>query len=169
LQQKRNKTLDMDVNTLYAASSIGSQDDLDTKIIKEVWAEGYSAMNAFDSEVNCSGLDGKTYSDCYEASRNCGADKACNEMATKYAKALQGGYRKDFEAFKAKTESLGKLGELGKDIFNWLARGRGQETVVAPQFQPQSEVKPKTGLYIGLGILAVAAIGTAIYFATKKK
>lgn len=165
----------MDANTLYAAASVGKQAASDEQIIKEVWSEEHSNMTAEESVDNCDAAYEKqgaeAYNKCYQASLGC-KDADCNILAKKYAKALSKGYSGSFEEFKKKSANMSALGDLGKTIFGGLLanlankkrnNGKGADDTVYPQ------EKSKTGLYIGLGFVALVAIGTTIYFATRKK
>jgi len=162
----------MDVNTLFAASSIGRQDDIDSKIVKQVWGESHSNMTAVEVSDTCEHLeeDFTAIKKCTKAAMSCVRDSDCDEMAKRYAKALGKGYSKDFEDFKRRSASLAQAGDLGKEILSWFAKGnyrKGDNQNY--DVYPQNAKKSNTGLYIGLGVVAVAAIGVTIYFATRKK
>lgn len=167
----------MDVNTMYAASDLGLQDEYDTQIVKEVWSNSMSNMDAESSSANCEkayeAQGAEAYNKCYNASLSCGTDSACNAIAKKYGEALARGYSKDFESFKKRTGLLSQAGEIGKDILGGVLSGLGLSNSNNTSGRNSGAYydEPKrsnTGLYIGLGIVALAGISAAIYFARKK-
>lgn len=161
----------MDSNTLYAASLVGSQQDYDDAIIRDVWAEDHSNMTSTQAENACErayesqGAD--AYNKCRAAGISCGNDKACDAIHAKYAAALARGYSGSFEDFKRRSDTLNSLGQLGISLVSGLFGGRDQQAQGggAPYVAPPQ--KSRTGLYVVLGLVAVAGIGTAIYFANK--
>ena len=166
----------MDVNTMYAAAALGLQDEYDTQIVKDVWNNSMSNMNAGESTKNCFSVyeaQGSTAEGmCYQAGLSCGSDTDCNALAVKYAEALAGGYSKDFESFKKKSSFLVKAGEITGGILSGLLTSLGgdkdnQIDVGGGYYEPQK--KSRTSLYIGIGVVAVIGIGVAIYFARKNK
>ena len=173
----------MDVNTMYAAVDIGAQDEYDTQIVKDVWNNDTSNFQNFTEkdfagetnmcEATYEAQGGNSYAMCRSAALSCGTDVACNVIAEKYAKALEGGYSKDFEAFKKKTSMLASIGDIATNLLGGLISKLGggssdQDVEVGGGRVVIEQEKSKTGLYIGIGVVAVAAIGTAIYFARKK-
>lgn len=177
----------MDTNAMYAAAMVGRQADYDDFIIKEAWAEdGFESMTTASAQATCSVVHEKqgseAYSRCMDAANSCGSSKTCDTTAIKYAKALSKGYSKSFDDFKKRSETLAGLGKLGMDLGGAILtilggnkeggsdEGGGGSTYCLENpydalCQPK---KSRTGLYIGLGVLAVGAIGAAIYFGRKK-
>ena len=166
----------MDLNTMFAASSVGRQDDYDTQIIKEVWAnfptdEDMSNFTVADFEGETSICEkayesqgSGAYTKCYEAAISANTPEH-NALVTKYAEAQAGGYSKDFSAFKTKTNVLG----LAKGLLDSLfapADKKPNSFRTGETFKKEEE--SKTGLYIGIGAVVLVGIGTAIYFGTRR-
>lgn len=173
----------MDVNTMYAAVDLGAQDEYDTQIVKDVWNNDNSNFQNFIEkdfagetnmcEATYEAQGGNSYAMCRSAALSCGTDVACNVIAEKYAKALEGGYSKDFEAFKKKTSILAAIGDIASNLLGGLLSklggGSSEDDIdLSRDKKYKEEEKSKTGLYIGIGVVALAAIGAAIYFARKK-
>lgn len=158
---------------MYVASTIGLQDDYDTQIIKDVWNNSMSNMNDVESSSSCEAVyesqGSSAYNKCYQASLSCGSDSKCDILAKKYAQALVGGYSKDFESFKNKSNILSSAGEIAGSLLSGLLGKNENDTQIGGggYYAPQS--KSNKGLYIGIGVVALIGIGTATYFALKKK
>lgn len=166
----------MDVNTMYAASSLGLQDEYDTQIIKDVWNNDVdmSNMNAGEATKACRAVyesqGVKAEEKCYNAALSCGSDANCNALAVKYAQALAGGYSKDFESFKKKSNILSQAGEIAGGILSGLLGGLGGKDRIDVEDDTYIPPPPTPiGLYIAVGVLAVVGIGLTIYFVRKKK
>ena len=171
----------MDVNTMYAAADLGLQDEYDTQIVKNVWNDSSSFANFtakdFEGETNmCEGVYEKQgaegYSKCYNAAISSNTPEH-NALALKYAKALEKGYSKDFESFKKKTGTLSSIGDIATGLLGGLldnfASGNKDGNIQVGGYEYAPQPKSRTGLYVGIGLVAVLGIGTAIYFATRKK
>jgi len=176
----------MDLNTMLAASSVGRQDGYDTQIIKEVWANfptdgDMSSFTAadFEGETNIcekayESQGSEAYNNCYAAAISSNTPEH-NALVRKYAEAQAKGYSKDFASFKNKTGNLSALGDLATGILTSLfgnKGGKGSEggtRLTDEKFLNPDLGKSKTGLYIGIGAVVLAGIGTAIYFATRNK
>jgi hypothetical protein len=172
----------MDSYYLHTVRTLGmaaKQDEYDTQIVKEVWADDYSNLSEQQSADACEFVyesqGSGAYNKCYQAYLNCGSDASCVTMAQKYAQALAKGYSKDFESFKRKSNILGQTGEVvgglltglfgdrRRDNQNWNQNWQGGGTWNQP---PRRQ---NTGLFVGLGLVALVGIGAAVYFARKKK
>lgn len=169
----------MDINTMYAAVDLGIQDEYDTQIIKNVWNTDNSSFanfteKDFAGETNmCEGVYEAQGADAYAKCRSAAMSADTpqhNALAVKYAKALEGGYSKDFESFKKKSATLSAIGEIGAGLLGGLLDrfSSGNSGTGGYEDSPLPP-KSRTGLYIGIGLVAVLGIGTAIYFATRKK
>lgn len=72
-------------------------------------------------------------------------------------------------------ENADTIGQIGASLLSGLFSGRGNAQVDeqlnsgAGSMPPPPPKKSNTGLIIGIGVLALAGIGTAIYFMRKKK
>ena len=171
----------MNSNTLYAAAMVGRQADYDDQIIKEAWEEdGYNnmaelkAQDACEAAYEAHGAD--VYGKCRAAGISCGSDAGCDAVFLKYAKALKKGYKGSFADFKKRSKNLAAIGTIGLDFIGGLlgkigsgrdgGEGGGDYGAYGGYAPPQ---KSRTGLYIGLGLVAVVGVGVAIYFANKKK
>lgn len=174
----------MDVNTLYAAVDLGAQDAFETEILKEVWSNNNLSFQNFTSkdfegETNIcekvyEKLGSEGYNKCYNAAISSNTARH-NALVTKYAEAQAKGYTKSFEQFK-RSSTLGTIGDIAGGLLSGLfgnsdsgSQGGGTQGggTQGGYYPPQKE--SKTGLYIGLGAVALIGIGTAIYFATRKK
>ena len=175
----------MDSNTLYAASMIGRQVSSEDQMIIDAWKEeddegfsgldmtALSAANALCSPVKTAQGEA-TYNKCSQAVMSCGQDAECTEAVGKYAKALKRGYKGSFGDFKKRSASLASIGEIGMNLIGgWLSNigkeKRGENVGSDDYFDDDDKPKKRTGLYIGLGVAAIAAIGGAIYFVRKNK
>lgn len=166
----------MDINTMYAASQLGKQDEYDTQIVKDVWNQDFSNAST-DSDMCEAAYEAQgaeAFNKCNAAIASCGSDSTCRELAKKYSQALQGGYSKSFEDFKKKTGTLAAVGDIASGLLGGLLSNLGGgsregdiQVGGGAYYEPQQ--KSNMGLKIGIGILALAGIGTAIYFATRKK
>ena len=172
----------MDVNTLYAAIDLGAQEEYDTQIIKDVWNDESTNFQNFtdkdfagetnmcEAAYEASGAD--AYSKCRAAALACGADAKCNALAVKYAQALEKGYSKSFADFKKKSGTLAAIGDIASGLLGGLLGSLGKKDnnieVGGGGVYP-APTKSRTGLYIGVGLVAAVGIGAAIYFATRKK
>tara|TARA_R110000822_G_scaffold55834_6_gene141502 strand:- start:2413 stop:2922 length:510 start_codon:yes stop_codon:yes gene_type:complete len=169
----------MDSNTLYAASMIGRQVSSEDQMIIDAWKEdGYESMIESKANDACEAAYEKygadVYSKCRSAGIACGKDKSCDEVFLKYAKALARGYKGSFGDFKKRSASLASIGEIGMNLIGgWLSNvgkeKRGENVGSDDYFDDDDKPKKRTGLYIGLGVAAIAAIGVAIYFVRKNK
>jgi hypothetical protein len=171
----------MDINTMYAASQLGKQDEYDTQIVKDVWNNDFYSFTEkdFAGETNmCEAVyesqGSAAFNMCRSAALSCGEDSNCNTLATKYSQALVGGYSKDFASFKKKTSNLGAIGDIASGLLGgWISNlgGGGKEGDIqlggSDYYEPQK--KNKLGTYILVGVVAVIGIGAAIYFLNKKK
>tara|TARA_R110000822_G_scaffold46670_3_gene124204 strand:- start:14638 stop:15141 length:504 start_codon:yes stop_codon:yes gene_type:complete len=167
----------MDLNTMFAASSVGRQDDYDTQIIKEVWAnfptdEDMSNFTKADFEGETSICEkayesqgSVAYNKCYEAAISANTPEH-NALVTKYAEAQAGGYSKDFSAFKTKTNVLGLAKGLLDSLFAPADKKHSNSFRTGETYPKEEE--SKTGLYIGIGAVVLVGIGTAIYFGTRR-
>jgi len=166
----------MDSTYYMTIAALGAQEEYDTQIVKQVWNEDNSNFTETEAGNNCEAAYEKqgasVYNKCRAAGISCGKDAACNAMATKYAAALTSGYSKDFETFKKKTNGLAAVGEIGGAFLSGiLDRIGGRGGSVASPSDSQDYIptkKSNTGLYIGIGLVAVVGIGVAIYYGTKK-
>jgi hypothetical protein len=162
----------MDSNTLYVASIVGSQEDYNDSIVRDVWSEDHSNMTATQAENACEAVyeaqGADAFNKCRAAGIACGGDKSCNAIHAKYARALAKGYKGSYEDFKRRSETLSSLGQLGLNLVSGLFGSKDQSSSGGTYRDDTPPPPPKTGLYIVLGLLAAAGIGTAIYFATKK-
>lgn len=167
------------MNRIIERSTIQDQDARDTLIVKKVWNEDSEMLNMNEGEAtqNCFQVFKKQGSAaeqrCYDAAVKCGNDKGCNAMAVKYAKALEGGYSKDFESFKNKSGALAAAGDIAVNIIGGLFSkigkgGRDDISLGGGDYYPEQE-KTNKGLIIGVSIAAVLGIGITIYFATRNK
>ena len=178
----------MDVNTMLAAASVGRQDDYDTQIIKEVWADfptdgdmSNFTKKDFEGETNVcekayEAQGSEAYSRCYQAALAANTPEH-NALVERYAAAQAKGYSKDFAAFKKKTGTLSAIGDLATGILGSLfgkstssstrsTSGGGEDYNKEKYPEPE---KPKTLLYVGIGAVVIIGIGTAIYFYNRKK
>ncbi len=178
----------MDVNSMLTQAALTAQEDYETQIVKEVWADfptdgdmsNFTAKD-FDKDPNmCDGVyeaqGSSAYNMCYTAAISANTPEH-NALALRYAQAQEKGYKKDFESFKKKTGTLSAIGDLASGILtsllgggssNQQGGGNQNSNIRTDEFYPEPD-KPKTGLFIGIGIVAVIGIGAAIYFFNKKK
>ena len=87
----------------------------------------------------------------------------------KYSKALVKGYSGDFASFKKKSGVLASIGEIGGGLLRGLLGNKENGVQVGGDGYYPEPPKSRTGLYIGIALVAVIGIGAAIYFARKKK
>jgi hypothetical protein len=164
---------------MYAASMVGRQEDYNDAIIRDVWAEEeYEGMNLTKATDICQSLKNthgaEAWNKCKDAAVGCKNDSACDTVAEKYAKALSRGYKGSFSDFKRRSENLAAAGMIGMDLVSSLLSriGSGRDNTGGGDYGGGYDYdptpKPRTGLYIALGLVAVAGIGAAIYFAKKK-
>jgi hypothetical protein len=175
----RKTSSNMDATSYMSVASYGIQQDYDDQIIREVWTEKYSNLSETEASASCEEVYEKqgasAYNRCYLAGVSCKDNAACNEVAKRYAKALAKGYSKDFEAFKKRSQTLSQIGSTAGELLGGLLSGLGIKDTPDASADVYSgdysyeEPKKKTGLYVGLGLVAAVGIGFAIYFATKKK
>jgi len=174
----------MDSNTLYVATMVGRQDAYNDAIVVDVWKEeGFGNMSEEKAQDACEDAYEKhgasVYAKCRAAGVSCGSDSDCDVIFAKYAKALAKNYKGSFEDFKKRSSNLASAGQLSMEwagkILSGLGggQGAGQEIdagfcAMYPDDVACAGAKKRTGLYVAIGILALGAIGTAIYFATKK-
>jgi hypothetical protein len=163
---------------MYVASQLGLQDEYDTQIIKSVWnndsdMSNMTAQKASDScEIVYESQGSDAYNKCYNAALSCGSDTNCNALAVKYSQALAKGYSKDFESFKKKSSFMSNAGEISGGIISGLLASLGggnEDRINVGGGYYEAPPKSKTGLYIGIGAVALIGIGAVIYFARKKK
>lgn len=167
----------MDVNTLNTAVNIGVQDAYDTQIVKSVWSKNSMSnftASDFQKENNiCEKVyeaqGAEAYNRCYNAAVSSNTPSH-NALVTKYAEALSKGYSKDFESFKRKTNTLSAVGDIAKGLIGNFLNKFGSENTSDSEgaYNYEQEPKNNTGLYVGIGLLTVIGIGTAIYFARRK-
>ena len=171
----------MDANTMYSAAMIGRDLDYQDDVIIAAWEEeGFAGLTVDDAQKVCKSLKGDNYSKCMSAYNSCREDTNCDRVAAKYVKAIQKGYKGTFEDFKKRSAALANIGQLslsylGDFLTNFGqggggAMGGGQDYCLTNPQDPicGGQQPNRTGLYVVLGLLAVAGIGAAIYFSTKK-
>jgi len=178
----------MDVNSMMTQAALTAQEDYETQIVKEVWADfptngdmsNFTAKD-FDKDPNMCDkvyeLQGSSaYNMCYTAAIASNTPEH-NALVTRYIAAQEKGYKKDFESFKKKTGTLSAIGDLASGVLTSLfgnksnqaqQGGFNQGGIRTGDVYPEPD-KPRTALYIGIGVVALIGIGTAIYFYNKKK
>jgi len=167
----------MDNNTYYAAAMLGRQQEYDDQIIKKVWSNDYQNMTEQEASDSCEDVyekQGSTaFNKCRSALISCGNDATCTAISKKYSEALSGGYSGTFEDFKKRSGTLSSLGQIGTTFLtgllaNLAAKNQGNTQVAPDGNTPPPPPPPSnTGLYIGLGLVAVLGIGAAVYFGTR--
>jgi hypothetical protein len=165
----------MDNNTLYAASIVGRQQDYDDYIIKQAWMEDeYDNMIEAKANDACEVVYEKhgaeAYARCRAGGISCGSDTDCDAVFLKYVKSLTNGYKGTFADFKKRSGNLAAAGQLGASLVGKLLSslgGGGSADSTGYTGEDFTPPKNRTGLYIGLGVAAAAAIGVAVYFARK--
>jgi hypothetical protein len=171
----------MDNTLLYQAMSVGKEITEQDDILREVWQEeeeNFSGLAAVEAQNICEDAYEKqgadVYNQCYAAATSCGNDSTCDTIAKKYAKALGKGWQGTFEQFKTRSSNVDVLTNFGLNALGtWLSGGSqggqqpsGGSTVVYAGGGDSG--KSNTGMYVGLGVLALVGIGAAIYFGGKK-
>lgn len=177
----------MDINSMMTQAALSAQEDYETQIVKEVWGDfptngDMSNFTAKDFDVDPNMCDGvyeaqgsDAYNKCYTAAISANTPEH-NALVVKYIAAQEKGYTKDFESFKKKTGTLSAIGDLASGILtSFFGNKTNPNTNTNTSggtrtggYYPEPE-KPKTALYIGIGVVAVVGIGAAIYFFNRKK
>ena len=174
----------MDLNTMFAASSVGRQDAYDKQIIKEVWANfttdgGMSNFTKadFEAETNIcekayEAQGSEAYSNCYNAAISANTPEH-NALVSKYAEAQAKGYSKDFNSFKKKTGTLSALGDIASGILGSLLGGgkskSSTDTTTERVYVPDDDEGLSTGAKIGIGVGALAVVGVVVFLIIRKK
>jgi hypothetical protein len=176
----------MDVNSMMTQAALTAQEEYENQIVKEVWADfptngdmsNFTAKD-FDKDPNmCDGvyeLQGSdAYNLCYTAAISANTPEH-NALVTRYIQAQEKGYKKDFESFKKKTGTLSAIGDLAGGILTSIFGNKTNSTNTSGNTRTDytrdevTDEKPKTGLYIAIGAVAIVGIGAAIYFFNRKK
>ena len=179
----------MDINSMMTQAALSAQEDYETQIVKEVWADfptngDMSNFTAKDFDVDPNMCDSvyesygsDAYNKCYTAAISANTPEH-NALVVRYIAAQEKGSKQTFEQFKRKTGAMAAIGDLASGILtsffgnktnpNTNTNTNTSGGIKTGGFYPEPE-KSKTGLYIGIGVVAVIGIGAAIYFFNRKK